>query len=232
MLQKEQRSLEEREQQLTDAENRVSQTEDQLKLLKEKLSQLELSSQSAALKTAELLKSKDELEIELAIKEERKERLLSQKPYMTDLELALQMIDEVQLSIEDIMKQIALLKMKIEAQNIKQNGLKEETAKKQKEVDSSERVLQASRKTYSLLRSKLNAERIVFDFKLRQQQLSSEKIQEELKVGLIQHNDLYITHTNNNFIFQSLLNLNVSSLCHNLHLSEWTVPLSMHIWLT
>ena len=103
---------------------------------------------------------------------------------MTDTELSLQLIDEVQASIDDLEKHIALLKMKIKEQNAKQERLKEDMAKKQKEVDESNRYLQASKTKCSLLRSKLNAERMEFDFKLRQQMQSSEKIQDELKVGL------------------------------------------------
>ena len=106
---------------------------------------------------------------------------------MTDKELLLEMLNEVQLSIDDIEKHIALLKIKIEEQNVKEKELKEEIAKKQEELDSSSRYLQASRKKYSFLQSKLNAERKQFDFELRQQQQSSEKIQEELKVH-VQHN--------------------------------------------
>ena len=188
--QHEQKSLEQKEHQLTQSGKRVEQAEDHHNLLKEKLSELEHSSQNTVMKAAELVKKKEELEIELAIKEDRKERLLAQKPYMTDMELALQMIDEVQASIDNIKKQLALLKMKIEAQNSKQKRLEEEIAKKQEELQSSSRNLQALTKKYSLLQSKLNAERKQFDLELRQQQLSSEKIQ-ELKVGLIEHNNLW-----------------------------------------
>ena len=103
---------------------------------------------------------------------------------MTDKELWLEMLNEVQFSIDDIEKYIALLTIKIEEQNVKEKHLKGEIAKKQEELESCSRYLLASRKKYSLLQSKLNAERKQFDLELRQQQQSSEKIQEELKVGL------------------------------------------------
>ena len=149
------------------------------------MSELQNSSQHVATEAAELVKTREELEIELAMKKKRKERLLAQKPFMTDTELVLQMMDEVQVSIDEMEKQIALLQMKVKEQKAKEETLKEDITKKQKEVDTSSRYLQASRKKCSLLQSKLKAERLEFDLKLRQQLVSSEKIQEELKVGLI-----------------------------------------------
>ena len=186
MLQEHQRSLEQKEWQLAESEKRADQAEDRHRVLKEKLSILQYSSRDVAMEAAELLKRREELELKLARNKKRKERLLDQKRFMTDMELLLQMIDEVQLSIDDSEEHIALLKMKIGEQITKEKELHQEIAKKQKEVDDSNRALQASKKKCSLLRSKLNAERMVFDFKLRRQQQSSEKIQEELMVSLIQ----------------------------------------------
>ena len=114
---------------------------------------------------------------------------------MTDKELLSQMIDEVQVSIDNIKKHVALLKKRVEEQKNKEKELMDVIATKQKEVDDSNRALQASQEKSSLLRSKLNAERMVFDFKLRQEKQSSEKIQEELKASLIpcKHNYMYLT---------------------------------------
>ena len=165
--------------------NQVDQAENQHKLLKAKLSELQTSSQCVAMKTVELVKKREELEIELSMKKERKERLLAQKPFMTDTELLLQLMEEVQASIDDTEKLIAQLKMRIEEQNAKEEKLKEDIAKKEKEVEECDQSLQALKNKYSLLRSKLNAARMVFDFKLRQQLRASEKVQEELKVVLI-----------------------------------------------
>ena len=134
------------------------------------------------METAGLVKRRKDLEIELAIKKDHKERLLSQKPFMTDTELLEQMINEVQASIDAIEKHIALLKMKIEERNAEEERLKEDIAKKQKEVEGTNRFIQALKKKCSLLQSKLKTERMVFDFKLRKQLQSSEQIQEELKV--------------------------------------------------
>ena len=134
------------------------------------------------MEAAELVKRRNELEMELAIKKERKEKLLAQKPFVTDMELWELMIDEVQDSVDGIKKHIALLKVKIEEQDAKGKKLKEDITKKEIEVEDSNRSIQASKEKYSLLQSELNAERMVFDFKLRQQLQSSEKIQEELKV--------------------------------------------------
>ena len=168
---------------------RVDKAENQHQQLTDKLSELQTSSQRVAMEAAELVKRKKDLEIELRIKKDRKERLLAQKPFITDVELLQQMIDEVQASVDGIEKHIALLKMKIEEQNAEEERLKEDIAKKQKEVEESNRSIQASKKKCSLLQSKLKAERMVFDFKLRQQLQSSEKIQEELKVY---HNSLLV----------------------------------------
>ena len=150
---------------------------------------MKYSSQNVAAEVAVLVKKREELEIELGMKQKRKIRLSNQECHMTDKDLWLEMLNEVQLSIDDTEKHIALLKIKIEEQNMKEKELKEEIVKKQEELDSSSRYLQASRKKYSLLQSKLNAERKQFDLELRLQQQSSEKIQEELKVGLILHNN-------------------------------------------
>ena len=160
----------------------VDQAEKQHKQLTDKLSKLQNSSQHVAMEAAELVKKRKELEIELAIKKDRKERLLAQKPFMRDTELLEQMIDEIQASVDGIEKHVALLNMKIEEQNAEEKKLREEIAKKQKEVEDSNQSIQASKKKCSLLQSKLKGERMVFDFKLRQQLQSSEKIQEELKV--------------------------------------------------
>ena len=177
-----QRSLEQKEKQLIETEKKADRAENQHKQLTDKLSELQNSSQRVAMEAAEMLKKRKELEIELAIKKDRKERLLAQKPFMTDTELVEQMIDEVQAFIDDIEKHIALLKMKIDEQNAEGEKLKEDIAYKQKDVEESNRSIQALKKKWSLLQSKLKAERMVFDFKLRQQMQSSEKIQEELKV--------------------------------------------------
>ena len=163
-------------------QKQVDQAENQHKQLTDKLSELQTSSHCVAMEAAELVKKGKELEIELAIKKDRKKRLLAQKPFMTDAGLLEQMIDEIQASIDGLEKHVALLKMKIEGQNAEEKKLKEEIAKKQKEVEGSNRSIQALKKKSSLLQSKLKAERMVFDFKLRQQLQSSEKIQEELKV--------------------------------------------------
>ena len=165
-----------------ETKKRVDQVENEHKQLTDKLSELRNSSQCVAMKTAELVKRRDDFEIELAIKKDRKERLIAQKPFMMDTELLQQMIEEVQASIDGIEKHMALMKKKIEKQNAAKKKLKEDIAKKQKEVEESNRSIQASRKKCSLLESKLKAERMVFDFKLRQQLQSSEKIEEELKV--------------------------------------------------
>ena len=193
VLQVQQRSLEEKEQQLTETGNRVDQAENQHKLLKEKLSGLQHSSQHVAMEAADLVKKSEELELELAKKEKLKERLLAQKSTMKDMELLLQMIDEVQVCIDDIKNRITQLKSKIEQQKIRETELKEEIARKQKEVDNRNQTIQASQKEYSLVWAKLSVERRVFDFKLRQEQQSSAKILEELKVGLVQCKQ-YITH--------------------------------------
>ena len=104
---------------------------------------------------------------------------------MTDTELFVQMMDEVQASIDEIEDKIALLEMKIKEQNAKEKALKEDIIKKQKQIENGSRYLQASRRKCSLLQSKLKAERIEFDLRLRQQLVSSEKIEEELKVRFI-----------------------------------------------
>ena len=149
------------------------------------MSELQKSSQHVAMEAAGLVKARTELEIELAMKKKCKERLLTQKAFMTDMELFLQILGEIQVSIDEIEKQVALLQMKIREQNAKEETLKEDIVKKQKEVENSSRYLQASRKKCLLLQSKLKAERMDFDLRLRQQLVSSEKIQEELKVGVI-----------------------------------------------
>ena len=159
-----------------ETEKRVDKAENQQKQLTDKLSELQNSSQSVAMETAELVKRRKDLEIDLKIKKDRKKRLLAQKHFMTDTELLQQMIDEVQASVDGIEKHIVLLKMKIEEQNAEEEKLKEAISKKQKEVEESNRSIQASKKKYSLLQSKLKAERMVFDFKLRQQLQSGEKI--------------------------------------------------------
>ena len=181
-LQEQQRSLEQKEHQLMETEKHIDQAEKQHNRLTEKLSELQHSSQRVVMEAAELVKKREELEIELTIKKNRKERLLAQKPFMTDKELLEQMIDEIQDSVDGIEKHIALLRMKIEEQNAEEEKLKEDIVKKQKELEESNRSIQASKKKYSLLHSKLKAERMVFDFKLRRQLQSSEKIQEELTV--------------------------------------------------
>ena len=164
---------------------RVDQAENQHKLLEEKLSDLQHSSEDIAKKAAELVKTREELEIELNKNKKRKQRFLAQKPFMTDTELFFQMMGEVQASIDEIEEKIALLRMKIKEQNAKEKTLKEDIIKKQKEVENSSRYLEASRKKCSLLQSKSKAERMEFDLRLQQQLVSSEKIQEELKVGVI-----------------------------------------------
>ena len=184
-LHEQQRSLQQKEQQLLQTAKRVDQAENQHKLLKVKLSELKTSSEHVAMEAAELVEKRKELEIELSVKKESKERLLAQKPFVTNTKLSLQMIDEVQASIDDIEKHIVQLKMRIEEQNVKEERLKEDIAKKQKEMVEIDRSLPASKRKYSLLRSKLNAERMVLDFKLRQQLQTSEKIQEELKVVIV-----------------------------------------------
>ena len=97
-----------------ETKKRVDQAENQHKQLTDKLSELHNSSQRVAMETAELVKRRDDFEIELAIKKDRKERLLAQKPFMTDTELLQQMIEEVQASIDSIEKHIALMKKRIE----------------------------------------------------------------------------------------------------------------------
>ena len=67
--------------------NKVDQAENQHKLLEEKLSELQESSQHVAMEAAKLVKTREELEIDLAVKKKCKERLLTQKPFMTDTEL-------------------------------------------------------------------------------------------------------------------------------------------------
>ena len=161
---------------------RVDKAENQHKQMTDKLSELQNSSQRVAMEAAELVKRRKDLEIELTIKKDRHKRLLAQKSFMTDTELLEQMIDEVQASVDGIEKHIALLKMKIEEQNVEEEKLKNDIVKKQKDFEESNRSIQASKKRYSHLQSKLKVERVMFDFKLRLQLQSSEKIQEELKV--------------------------------------------------
>ena len=116
------------------------------------------------------------------MKKHREERLHAQKQYMTDTELALQIIEEVQSSIDDIKKQILLLKMKGEKQKTMEKELKEEIVKKQEELDHSNQVLQKLKAEYDAFLSQMDAIKMIFDFKLLQEQQCSEKIEEELKV--------------------------------------------------
>ena len=166
--------------------------------------ELKQSSQHVAIEITVLVKKREELEFELAMKKKRERRFLDQECHMTDKELCLEVINEVQLAIDDIGKHIRLLEMKSEEQNAKEKELNKEIAEKQKELDRSSRYLQAARKKCSLLRSKLNAERKKFDLELRQQQQPSEKIKEELKVHvdlMLHSNKLYIL---TNFPFDHL----------------------------
>ena len=185
VLQERQRSLEQKEKQLMETRKQIDEAENQNMLRNKKLLELQTSSQQVAKQAAELAEERKDLKNELSRKKKRKERLMAQMPFMTDKELSLQLIDEVQASIDDIEKHIAQLKMKIKQQNAKQKKLKEDIAKKQNELDDSNRNLQASKTDCSLLQSKLNTEKMAFDLKLREQLQSSETTQAELKVCLM-----------------------------------------------
>ena len=74
----------------------VVQAENKHKLLKKKLVELQNSSRNVAMEAAKFAVKSEELKVELAMKKNLKRWLMPQKCFMTDINLWVQMMDEVE----------------------------------------------------------------------------------------------------------------------------------------
>ena len=161
----------------------VRQAENRQEDLHHILQDIHLSLQPLTKKCADLAEEKEQLEKEITEKEKLQEELMSRKALMGDSGIFDKLKADFEASIEKNKKILALVEGKIEKQRNKETRLKQEAAKKEKEVDENEKLVHELKQKHSVICSTLEAKRKIFDSHLRQKHQSKENLPEERKVS-------------------------------------------------
>ena len=134
------------------AENRQQELDLVLEGIRKSLEQL-------TKKSASLAEEKEQLEKEITKNKKLQEKLLSQKASMEDTEIIDELIANIQGSIDKNKKHLAHVESKLEKKKAKQNQLKLEAAKKEKDlVENKQRLCELKQKN-SVICSTLEAKR-------------------------------------------------------------------------
>ena len=158
------------------AEKRQEELDHILQEIRDSLKPLEM-------KSADLAEEKRQLEKEIIKKQELQKKAMSQKALLEETGLFAEMLADIQASINKSRKRLAQVDVEMEKQRAMEKHLKEEAAKKKKELDDNKQVIQELKEKHSVVSAMLEAKRKIFDCQLRQKHQSSEKLQEECKVS-------------------------------------------------
>ena len=134
-------------------------------------------------KSASLAEEKEELEKEITENEKLQEELLSQKASMEGMGIFVEILANIQASINTNRKSLAHVEAKVDKKKAEKNEFKLEAAKKETELDENKRVVCDLKQKHSVICSVLEAKRKIFDFQLRQKHQSKKKLEEECQVS-------------------------------------------------
>ena len=161
----------------------VQQAENRQKELNHILQEIRLSLQPLTKKSADLAEEKEQLEKEITEKKKLQEELISKKALIGDSGIFEKLKADIQDTIDKRRKSLAKVEAKIEEQRATEKRLKMEVAKKEKEVDESERLVSELKQKHSVICEALETKRKIFDCQLRHKHQTRKKLPEECKVS-------------------------------------------------
>ena len=148
-----------KEQQKTASSKEMNEAKDQQQVLKNELVQICQSLQEVSSKSAMLTREKQRLEIDTERKKIKQKKILAALTSKPSKEMVSEMVDEVHLSILDLKEDLQHLESEISKQKAKEEQVKQELAKKEKEADDNRQALEELKKKQELFSSKLDSQK-------------------------------------------------------------------------
>ena len=165
-----------KEQQKTASNKEIDEAKDQQQVLKNELVQICQSLKEVTDKSALLTRKKERLKIDLERNEIKQKKILAASTSKPSKELMSEMVDEVCLSIIDLKEDLKHLDSEISIQKEKEERVKQELAKKEKEAEENWQALEDLKEKQQLFSSELDSQQETLAEDVRQ----AEDQQEEL----------------------------------------------------
>ena len=154
---KQQKQLLQEEQQKTASSKEMDKAKARQQVLKDDMVQIFLSLQEASMKSAMLMRKKERLELDMAWKEIKHDKISSALILKPCKELVSEMADELHLSTIHLKEDLLHLESEIAEQAAKQERMKQQLCKKEKEVDENRQALEELKEKQDLFSSALNS---------------------------------------------------------------------------
>ena len=165
-----------KEQQKIASINEMNEAKEQQQVLKNDLVQICQSLQEVLMKSTNLTRKKEHLELDLAQKELKKEKFSAALTSKPSKELVSEMVHEVRVSIIDLKKDLLHLESNISEQAKKEEQVKQELSKKEKEADENRKALEELKEKQARFSSALDSQKKALTEDVQQ----AENQQEEL----------------------------------------------------
>ena len=136
-----QKELFQKEQQKTASRMKIDDANDQQLALQNDLAQICQSLHEVSIKSSMLTRKKERLELHMARKEIKQKKISTVLTSKPSKELVSEMVDEVSLSIIDLKEDLLQIQSDILKQTAKEEQLKQELSKKEKEAEESRQAL-------------------------------------------------------------------------------------------
>ena len=141
-MSEQQKELLQNEQQKTASSKEMDDAKEQQQVLKNDLGQICQSLQEVLMKSTKLTRKKQRLELELARKELKKQRISAAVSSNPSKELVSEMVHEVKVSIIDMKEDLLRLESEISEQAEKEEQVKQVVCKKEMEADENRQALE------------------------------------------------------------------------------------------
>ena len=158
MLSEQQKELLQKEQQKAVSSKEMNEAKEQQHILESGLVEIWQLVQEVSMKSTILTRKKKILEIDLARKELKKEKI-SKLTSKRSKKLPSEMMYEVRLSIMDLKEDLEHLESKISEQSAKEEQVKQELRKKEKEADENRQAHEELKKKQALFTSELDSQK-------------------------------------------------------------------------
>ena len=168
VLSVQQKELVQEEQQKTASAKEVDKAEDHQQVLKNDLVEICQSLQKVSIQSSLLARNKERLELDVArkeIKQKKVSAVLTSKP---SKELMSEMVDDIWLSIIDLKEDLSVLESKILEPTAKEEQVKEELRKKEKEADENKQALEVLKGKQECFSSALDSQNELFTEDIQQ----------------------------------------------------------------
>ena len=157
-LSAQQKELLQKEQQKTASNKEIAEAKEQQQVLKNELVQICQSLKEVSDQSALLTRKQERLKIDLEWKEIKQKKILAASTSKPSKELLSEMVNEVSLLILDLKEDLQHLDSEISIQKAKQERVKQELAKKEKEAEENQQALEDLKEKQQLFSSELDSQ--------------------------------------------------------------------------